>query len=107
MRIKMDIRGVRFMVTKPCEPKMDRETKAQKVEKSTGALLSQLQLMALDETGAEVLMITVDHVPAVSVGDFVQVVGLVAIPWAQDTRSGVAFRATSISALKADASKAA
>lgn len=107
MRIKMDTNSVRFMVTKPCEAKLDHDTKAQKIDRGTGALLWQLQLMALDESGAEVLTVTVDSEPSVHVGDFVQVAGLVAIPWSQGDRSGVAFRASAISALRTDSTKAA
>ena len=107
MRIKMDTTSVRFMVTRPGEAKIDHETKTQKIDRGTGALLWQLQLMALDESGAEVLTVTVDSEPVARVGDFVQVDGLVAIPWSQGDRSGVAFRAVAISALRGDSTKAA
>ena len=112
MRIKMDTTAIRFMVTRPAAPKMDRETQQQKVDKATGALLWQLQVMALDETGGEILPVTLDGEPKVNVGEFVQLQDLVAIPWSQGDRSGVAFRAAGISAVKlagagADGSKAA
>ena len=97
MRIKMDTTSVRFMVTKPHEAKVDRDSQQQKVDRTTGALLWQVQVMALDESGGEILTVTVDQEPKVSVGEFVHVQGLVAIPWSQGDRSGVAFRAASIS----------
>jgi len=100
MRIKMDTASVRFMVTRPGEPKVDRDTQAQKVDRATGALLWQLQVMALDESGGEILTVTVDSEPQVGVGEFVRVAGLVAIPWSQGDRSGVAFRAATIASLK-------
>ena len=75
MRIKMDTSTVRFMVTKPAEAKMDRDTQQQRVDRATGALLWQ-------------------------VGDFVRLDGLVAIPSSQGDRSGVAFRASSLTAIK-------
>ena len=101
MRIRMDTANVRFMVTKPHEPKLEHETKEQKVDRTTGALLWTLQLMALDESGGEILAVTVDVEPKVSVGEFVRVDGLVAMPWSQGDRSGVAFRASFIGALSA------
>ncbi|ORW89934.1 hypothetical protein AWC27_12235 [Mycobacterium szulgai] len=54
------------------------------------------QLLALDETGGEVLNVTVAGDPQLAVTQPVSVPGLVAIPWAQRDRSGVAFRAEAI-----------
>ena len=44
----MDTTSVRFMVTRPGEAKVDRETGQQRVDRSTGALLWQVQMTALD-----------------------------------------------------------
>ncbi len=93
MRIKLDTSMIRFMITKPAEPKMDREKGLQKIDKATGALLWQLQVMALDDTGGEILTVTLDAEPKIGVGEFVQLHDLVAIPWNQGDRNGVAFRA--------------
>ena len=93
MRIKLDTSHIRFMITKPAAPKMDRDTRQQRVDKITGALQWQLQVMALDETGGEILTVTLDCEPKVNVGEFIQLHDLVAIPWSQGDRSGVAFRA--------------
>ena len=101
MRIKLDTSAIRFMITKPAAPKMDRDTRQQKVDKTTGALQWQLQVMALDETGGEILTVTLDSEPKINVGEFVQLHDLVAIPWSQGDRSGVAFRAAGITALSA------
>jgi hypothetical protein len=98
MRIKLDTSLIRFMITKPAEPKMDREKGLQKIDKATGALLWQLQVMALDDTGGEILTVTLDAEPKISVGEFVQLHDLVAIPWNQGDRSGVAFRAAGMTA---------
>ena len=57
--------------------------------------------MALDETGGEILTVTLDSEPKINVGEFVQLHDLVAIPWSQGDRSGVAFRAAGITALSA------
>jgi len=101
MRIKMDTSAIRFMITKPAAAKWDRDANRQKVDKATGALLWQVQLMALDESGGEILTVTVDTEPKLNVGEFVLLHELVAIPWSQGDRSGVAFRAAGITALSA------
>ncbi|EUA00734.1 hypothetical protein I547_4477 [Mycobacterium kansasii 824] len=72
------------------------ETGAPRIDKETGLVLWQVQLMALDQDGGEILAVTVAGEPKVKVGEPVAVDGLVAIPWSQGDRSGVAFRATSI-----------
>ena len=98
MRIKLDTSQIRFMTTKPAAPKMDRETRQQKVDKTTGAVQWQLQVMALDDTGGEILTVTLDSEPKINVAEFVQLHDLVAIPWSQGDRSGVAFRAAGLTA---------
>jgi hypothetical protein len=50
----------------------------------------------LDTAGGEVLALTVAGEPDVGVGQPVSVEGLIAMPWSQGDRSGVAFRATLI-----------
>jgi hypothetical protein len=98
MRIKLDTSAIRFMITKPAVPKMDRDTRQQKVDKLTGALQWQLQVMALDDTGGEILTVTLDGEPKINVGELVQLHDMVAIPWSQGDRSGVAFRAAGLTA---------
>ncbi len=60
--------------------------------------LWQVQLMALDASGGDVIAVTVAGDPNVTVGQPVQVEGLVALPWSQEGRSGIAFRADAIRA---------
>ncbi|ETZ96800.1 putative regulatory protein [Mycobacterium kansasii 824] len=64
------------------------------------------QLLALDDTGGEVLNVTVAGDPKVTVTQLVSVSGLVAIPWAQGDRSGVAFRADAITPTAASSDQA-
>lgn len=66
------------------------------MDTATGVPLYAAQLLALDDTGGEVLNVTVAGDPKVTVTQPVSVAGLVAIPWAQGDRSGVAFRADAI-----------
>ena len=97
MRLRVDTSLVQqFIVSRPPVPKMDRESGRQRADLQTGELLSTVQVLAIDDSGGDVLSITVPGEPKVAVGQPVRVEGLVAIPWEQNGRSGVAFRATSV-----------
>ncbi|BAX96705.1 putative regulatory protein [Mycobacteroides stephanolepidis] len=96
MKLKVDTAAVQFMCTKNPEPRTDFGTGQPKIDKATGTVLHQVQLMALDADGGDVLAVTVAGQPKVTVGQQVSVTNLVATPWSQDGRSGVAFRADAI-----------
>ncbi len=96
MRLTIDIRGVQFFCTREAQARTDRDTGAPKVDRETGEAQWQVQVAALDATGGEVLAVTVAGRPEVAVGSPVVVEGLVAIPWHQGDRSGVAYKANSI-----------
>ena len=97
MRLRVDTSLVQqFIVSRPPVPKMDRESGRQRADMQTGELLSSVQVMAIDDSGGDVLSITVPGEPKVAVGQSVRIDGLVAIPWEQNGRSGVAFRATAV-----------
>lgn len=98
MRLKLDTSTSRFIVTKPAEPRLNFESGSPKIDPTTGAQLYSIQLLALDDTGGEVLTVTVVGDPKIAVTQPVSVSGLVAIPWSQGDRSGVAFRAEAITA---------
>src|SRR3954453_16862943 len=99
MQLRLGVGEVEFLGTKGAERMVDFTTNAQKVDRGSGALLWQVQVMALDESGGEILTVVVDAEPVFRVGEFVQVEDLVATPWSQGDRSGVAFRAGRISPL--------
>jgi hypothetical protein len=62
-----------------------------------GAPLHSVQLVALNDGGAEVIAVKVAGQPkGVSQGTTVKVTGLVATPWSMGDRSGVAYRADQI-----------
>ncbi|MEU9806877.1 hypothetical protein [Mycobacterium sp. NPDC050853] len=105
MKLKVDTSSVSFMCTKTPEPRTDFGSGAPKVDKATGAVLFAVQLMALDADGGDVLAVTVAGEPRVTVGQQVAVTNLVATPWSQEGRSGVAFRADTITST--DSSKSA
>lgn len=99
MKLNIDTTGVTFLCTREPKAKTDRETGVPKVDRETGEAQWQIQLAALDSTGGEVLLVTVAGRPDVGVGSPVSVEDLVAIPWSQGERSGVAYRAGAIRSL--------
>lgn len=98
MKLRIDTTGVTFLCTRIPEQRTNFDTGAPRVDKATGQALWQVQLIALDATGGEVLAVTVVGEPKVTVGQPVAVAGLVALPWSQDGRSGIAYRAEAITA---------
>lgn len=105
MKLLVDTSRVQFQVTKEPDEKRDQNG-TQKVDRKTGELLFIVQVMALDESGGDILTVTVAGAkPRVQVGQVVRPVELEAIPWATNGRSGTAFRAKSIETVQA--SKAA
>jgi hypothetical protein len=98
MKLKIDTIGVSFVCTRAPEQRVAFDTGQPRIDRETGQPLWQVQLMALDGSGAEVIAVTVAGDPRVAVAQPVQVEGLVALPWNQDGRSGVAYRADAIRA---------
>jgi len=89
-------------VGRPFAPKTDQNG-VQKTERGTGRPLSVAQLIALDETGAETINVTVagENLPLLTPGQTVKVEGLEAIPWVKSNTNSVqvAFRAISVTPL--------
>ncbi|HWU46114.1 MAG TPA: hypothetical protein VN133_05090 [Humibacter sp.] len=106
MRLKINTEGVSFLATKAAELRVDRETGVVRTDRESGRELWQLQVAALDESGGEVLSVSVAGQPAnFAVGLPVAIDGLVAIPWSMGERSGVAYRAEGIRAVDASTSR--
>ncbi|MBB2935674.1 hypothetical protein FHX82_002728 [Amycolatopsis bartoniae] len=95
----IDTSQVTFTVGREAQPKTDQNG-VQRVERSTNIPMWSVQLVAMDNGGAEVITVTVaaPQPPKVAIGSLVTPVELQAIPWAQNGRNGVAFRATDIKA---------
>jgi hypothetical protein len=107
MKLMLDISRTTFTVTRGVEEKTDQDGR-QKRDRKTQEPLWIVQVMALDESGGEMLNVTVAGVPPkVSVGQAVVPVELEAIPWAQSGRNGVAFRAKSLTPAQGAKSAAA
>ncbi len=108
MKLFVDISRVHFTVTREAQEKQDDKGR-QKADRTTGEPLWTVQVLALDpkdEKGGEILNVTVaGQPPKVTTGQTVSLSELEAIPWATNGRSGVAFKAKSISS--AQAAKAA
>ena len=92
MQLEIKTEGVDFVVSRSPQPKNDNDGR-QKTDRETGALLHVTELVALDDTGAEVIKVTTAGQPKVTKRQLVTVLTLVAAPWNIDGRGGVAFRA--------------
>jgi len=104
VKLPIDTTGMTFLAAGPPEPVLDFESKTPKVDES-GAPLHSVQLVALNDGGAEVIAVKVAGQPkGVSQGTTVKVAGLVATPWSMGDRSGVSYRAEQIEPLQASRS---
>ena len=97
MRLMLDTSNVAFTVTKDPEPRKDFGKDQQKVDRDTGRPQWVVEVLAQDSERGEVIRVTVTgDQPKVSQGQPVQFSDLEAIPWANNGRNGVAYRAVSI-----------
>ncbi|MGH3116608.1 MAG: hypothetical protein ACRDQ2_05740 [Gaiellales bacterium] len=96
MKLLVDTSGKSFTVTMAAVEKTDQNGQ-QKTDRLSQEPLWVVQVMALDETGGEMLKVTLaGQMPKVTVGAVVSLAELEAIPWATNGRNGVAYRAKSI-----------
>ncbi|WP_225850925.1 hypothetical protein [Streptomyces sp. HPF1205] len=80
----------------------NRETGQLRVDRETGKTMYQVGLCLMSGTAAEVVNVSVAGEPSgVQVGIPVQVRNLVAMPWENEGRHGIAFRADEIKPLSA------
>ena len=105
MQLEIKTEGVEFVVSRAPQPKNDNDGR-QKADRDTGAPLHVTELVAMDDTGAEVIKVTTAGEPRVTARQLVTVVKLVATPWNIDGRGGVAFRAEAISSVPSGAAPA-
>jgi hypothetical protein len=106
MRLLLDTTAVAFTVTKAPEPRRDFGKTEQKVDRDTGRPQWVVEVLALDSERGEVIRVTVaGDQPRVNQGQPVRFDSLEAIPWSNNGKSGVAFRAASVQT--ANAPKAA
>jgi hypothetical protein len=100
MQLELKTEGMEFVVSRAPQHKNDNDGR-QKTDRETGAPLHVTELVAMDETGAEVIKVTTAGEPKVVKRQLVTVVKLVATPWNIDGRGGVAFRAEAITPVPA------
>lgn len=96
VRLPIDTSQLTFLCAAPARPVTDFETKQHKADLTTGELLYNVQVVALDSEGAEVIQLKVAGDPKVGQGAMLKLEGLVALPWSMGERSGVSFRASKV-----------
>ena len=97
MRYLLDASPYSFQVTRAAEARKDFGKDVQKVDRETGRPQWVVELLAQDSERGEVIRVTVaGDQPKVSPGQSVRIEGLEAIPWNNNGKYGVAFRAVSI-----------
>jgi len=97
MRLVLDTSKVTFTVTKAAEPKTEFGSGQQKMNRASKLPEWQVEVLAMDSERGEVIRVTVaGDQPKVNQGQTVRFEELEAIPWANNGRDGVAYRAASI-----------
>ena len=97
MRLMLDTSGTSFQVTRAAEARKDFGKDVQKVDRDTGRPQWVVEVLAQDSERGEVIRVTVTgDQPKVSQGQPVRFEELEAIPWNNNDRNGVAFRAAAI-----------
>jgi hypothetical protein len=101
VELLIDISRKTFIVGRPFMPKLDEEGR-HKRDRRTGAPLNSAQLIVMDERGADTINVVIaGDPPELHQGQPVTPVHLVALPWAANGRSGIAFRADEVRMLAA------
>jgi hypothetical protein len=102
MRLPIDTQAIQFAASGPAEPVIDFDTKAPRIDQTTGQPLFNVPLFAAGSGTADTLVVKVAGEPK-GLGTFtpVRVTGLVAATWDMGDRHGVSFRAERIEATTA------
>jgi hypothetical protein len=101
VELLIDISRKSFTVGRPFERKLD-DNGVQKLDRQTRLPLFSAQFVVMDERGADTIMVTIaGEPPQLQQGQPVTVVRLVALPWANNGRNGVAYRADEVRPLSA------
>ena len=97
MRHMLDTTKFTFTVTRSPEPRKDYGKDQQKMDRDTGRPQWVVEVLALDSERGEVIRVTVaGDEPRVRQGQPVSFTELEAIPWTNNGKSGVAYRAATI-----------
>lgn len=97
MRLLIDTSTTSFSTGRPFERKVD-DNGVQRLDRRTRLPLWSAQLIAMDEAGADTIIVTIaaTEPPNLTQGQPVSLVRLVALPWANNGRNGVAYRADEV-----------
>jgi len=97
MRLVLNDSTYAFTVTRAAEPKTEFGSGQQKMNRASKLPEWVVEVLAMDSERGEVIRVTVTgDQPKVSQGQPVRFEELEAIPWANNGRNGVAYRATAI-----------
>jgi hypothetical protein len=97
MRLVLNDSKYTFTVTKAAEPRTEYGSGQQKRNRASQLPEWQVEVLAMDSERGEVIRVTVTgDQPKVSQGQTVRFEELEAIPWANNGRNGVAYRAAAI-----------
>ena len=97
MRLMLDTSAVSFTVTRVPEARRDFGKTEQKVDRDTGRPQWVVEVLALDSERGEVIRVSVaGDQPKVNQGQPVRFDSLEAIPWSNNGKSGVAYRAATV-----------
>jgi len=100
MQLPIDTKGMTLLAGR-VEPVIDFETKKQRAD-SNGVPMYAVDVVAFGEDGPQIWPVKIAGEPkGVQIGQEVKVAGLLAVPWSRGERSGVAFRAESVTAARA------
>jgi hypothetical protein len=98
MQIPVKTDGVTYLAASSPEPVLDYATQTQRADEH-GQPLFSVQIVALDDGGAQVLAVkTAGEPKGIAQGVPVKLANLVATTWTMGDRSGVSFRAQRIEA---------
>ena len=97
MRLELKDEKYSFTVTRAAEPKTEFGSGQQKMNRASKLPEWVVEVLAMDSERGEVIRVTVTgDQPKVNQGQTVRFEELEAIPWANNGRNGVAYRAASI-----------
>jgi hypothetical protein len=105
VKLLIDTKSTVFLAGGAPAPVVDYETKRPKVDQASGEPLYSVQVIAMQDGESDIITVKVPgQPPTLPQGTPVRVIDLVANPWSNNGRSGVAFRAVRIEPTKGKAS---
>jgi hypothetical protein len=105
VKLFIDTSATAFLAGSGPAPVVDFETKRPKVDQASGEPLYAVQVIAMQDGESDIVTVKVPGLPpTLPQGTPVRVVDLVANPWSNNGKSGVAFRAVRVEPAQAKAS---